>query len=50
MITKLMLKNFRCFQDFTLDGVRPVTLIAGTNNAGYSRNAHCTKHTIAGSK
>jgi energy-coupling factor transporter ATP-binding protein EcfA2 len=36
MITKLMLKNFRCFQDFTLDGVRPVTLIAGANNVGKS--------------
>jgi predicted ATPase len=34
MITKLSLKNFRCFQDFTLDGVRPVTLIAGANNVG----------------
>lgn len=36
MISKLTLKNFRCFQDFTLDGIRPVTLIAGTNNVGKS--------------
>lgn len=36
MITKLALKNFRCFQNFTLDGIRPVTLIAGTNNVGKS--------------
>jgi AAA15 family ATPase/GTPase len=36
MITKLTLKNFRCFQDVTLDDVRPVTLIAGANNVGKS--------------
>ena len=34
MITRLTLKNFRCFQDFTLDGIRPVNLIAGANNTG----------------
>ncbi|MDR0380278.1 MAG: AAA family ATPase [Candidatus Accumulibacter sp.] len=36
MITELSLKNFRCFQDFTLEGIRPVTLIAGANNVGKS--------------
>jgi AAA15 family ATPase/GTPase len=36
MISKLTLKNFRCFQDFTLEGIRPVTLIAGVNNVGKS--------------
>jgi AAA15 family ATPase/GTPase len=36
MITKLALKNFRCFNDFTLDGIGPVTLIAGGNNVGKS--------------
>jgi len=36
MISKLILKNFRCFQDFTLDGIKPVTLIAGANNVGKS--------------
>ncbi|MCL2049592.1 MAG: AAA family ATPase [Defluviitaleaceae bacterium] len=36
MITKLELKNFRCFEDFTFDGIRPVTLIAGENNVGKS--------------
>ncbi|MDR1070117.1 MAG: ATP-binding protein, partial [Gracilibacteraceae bacterium] len=36
MITKLTLNNFRCFQKFTLDALRPVTLIAGTNNVGKS--------------
>jgi len=36
LISKLIIKNFRCFQDFTLDNIRPVTLIAGANNAGKS--------------
>jgi AAA15 family ATPase/GTPase len=36
MISKLILKNFRCFQNFTLEGIRPVTLIAGANNVGKS--------------
>ena len=36
MIKKLTLKNFRCFDDFTLEGIRPITLIAGTNNVGKS--------------
>ena len=36
MITKLELNNFRCFQNFVLDGIRPVTLIAGANGVGKS--------------
>lgn len=36
MISKLNLNNFRCFQDFTLDGIRPITLIAGANSVGKS--------------
>jgi AAA15 family ATPase/GTPase len=36
MITKIDLKNFRCFKDFSLDGIRPVTLISGANNVGKS--------------
>ncbi len=36
MITKLKLENFRSFRNFTLEGLKPVTLIAGTNNVGKS--------------
>ena len=36
MITKVAIKGFRCFQNFTLDGVCPITLIAGANNVGKS--------------
>ena len=36
MISKLTVKNFRCFQDFTLDNIRPITLIAGANSVGKS--------------
>ena len=36
MISKLIVKNFRCFQDFTLDNIRPITLIGGANNVGKS--------------
>jgi AAA15 family ATPase/GTPase len=36
MITELSLKNFRCFRDFTLEGIRPVTLIAGAIYVGNS--------------
>jgi hypothetical protein len=31
MITKLKLKNFRCFNEFMLEGIRHITLIAGGN-------------------
>jgi AAA15 family ATPase/GTPase len=36
MITKLNFKNLRYFEDFTLDGITPVTLISGKNNVGKS--------------
>ena len=36
MISKLVLKNFRCFHDISLDGIRPVTLFAGANSVGKS--------------
>jgi len=36
MITKLELNNFRCFQNFVIEGFRPVTLIAGANGVGKS--------------
>ena len=36
MITKLAIKGLRCFKDFTLDGIAPITLIAGSNNVGKS--------------
>jgi AAA15 family ATPase/GTPase len=36
MINELVLKNFRCFKDFTLEAFCPVTLIAGANNVGKS--------------
>jgi AAA15 family ATPase/GTPase len=36
MISELSLKNFRCFRDFTVGGLKPVTLIAGANNIGKS--------------
>ncbi|MDR1564626.1 MAG: AAA family ATPase [Oscillospiraceae bacterium] len=36
MITELNLKNFRCFKDFKLEGIRPINLIAGGNNVGKS--------------
>lgn len=34
MITKLHIENFRCFRNFTLEGIRPITLIGGANNVG----------------
>jgi ABC-type branched-subunit amino acid transport system ATPase component len=34
MLTKVTFKNLRCFKDFTLDGLAPLTLISGRNNAG----------------
>jgi len=36
MISRFGLKNFRCFEDFTLDGIKNVNLIAGGNNVGKS--------------
>jgi predicted ATPase len=34
MITKLTFKNLRCFKDFSLDDMTPITLISGRNNVG----------------
>jgi len=36
LVDTLTLQNFRCFRHFSLEGIRPVTLIAGGNNAGKS--------------
>lgn len=34
MLSKVAFKNLRCFKDFTLDGMKPLTLISGRNNVG----------------
>ena len=34
MFTKLSIKNLRCFDDFVLDALAPLTLVSGRNNAG----------------
>jgi ABC-type branched-subunit amino acid transport system ATPase component len=34
MITKVRFQNLRCFKDFTLEHITPVTLLSGRNNAG----------------
>ena len=39
MITKLVLKKFRCFPDFQWEGIRPSALIAGANHVGKSAAA-----------
>lgn len=36
MIKKLTIKNYKSFQDFTLDNIAPITLIGGKNNTGKS--------------
>jgi len=36
LINKIELKNFRCFKNISIDGIKPVTLIAGANNVGKS--------------
>jgi predicted ATP-dependent endonuclease of OLD family len=36
VITKINLNHFRCFENFTLDNLCPITLIAGANNVGKS--------------
>ena len=41
MISELIIKNFRCFQNFKLNGIRPVTLIAGSNCIGKSTLLEC---------
>jgi ABC-type branched-subunit amino acid transport system ATPase component len=34
MFTKVTFQNLRCFKDFTLDNITPLTLISGRNNVG----------------
>ena len=36
MIKKLEIKNFRCFENFTIDNLAPITVIGGSNNTGKS--------------
>jgi AAA15 family ATPase/GTPase len=36
MITKVELNNFRCFNNFSIDKIAPITLISGLNNVGKS--------------
>ena len=34
VITSLEIKNFRCFEKFSIDDLTPVTIIGGKNNSG----------------
>lgn len=34
MLTKVKFENLRCFKDFTLEGMTPLTLISGRNSVG----------------
>lgn len=34
MITFLDIKNFRCFENFSIDNLTPITIIGGKNNSG----------------
>ena len=36
MLTKIEVRNFRCFDDFTVDDFAPITIIGGSNNSGKS--------------
>ncbi len=36
MLSKLTLKNFRCFKELTIDQFRPLTLLTGKNSVGKS--------------
>lgn len=36
MITKVKVENFRCFEQFTMTGIKPITFIGGRNNSGKS--------------
>ncbi|MDR1871815.1 MAG: AAA family ATPase [Deltaproteobacteria bacterium] len=36
MITKVELNNYRCFNNFSIDKITPITLISGLNNVGKS--------------
>ena len=34
MITRIEIENFRCFQNFSMDNIAPITVIGGRNNSG----------------
>ncbi|MDR2405261.1 MAG: AAA family ATPase [Deltaproteobacteria bacterium] len=34
MLTKFKIQNYRCFEEFYLEGIKPITLISGNNNVG----------------
>lgn len=36
MIEELRIKNFRCFSEVTVTGIKPITLLSGKNNIGKS--------------
>ena len=36
MITKMEIKNFKCFKHIIVDNLKPITIIGGKNNAGKS--------------
>lgn len=36
MIEKMKIQGFRCFQNFEMHDMKPITLIGGENNAGKS--------------
>jgi len=34
MVTAMEIKNFRCFEDFSIENLTPITIIGGKNNSG----------------
>ena len=34
MVTSVQIKNFRCFEDFSIEKLTPITIIGGKNNSG----------------
>ena len=36
MLEYIEIKNFRCFDEFTVDNIAPITIIGGSNNSGKS--------------
>lgn len=36
MLSKIEIDNFRCFENFTIDKIAPITIIGGSNNSGKS--------------
>ena len=34
MVTSVQIKNFRCFEDFSIEELTPITIIGGKNNSG----------------